>query len=127
MGTQDKKIIDMKCGRKHSIFLSNAREVFTLGSNIMSQVSNLHRPRYISSLSGKGIIKINSGPSYFVALSETGKVWIWGSEKQFQCKEEPELISSLSNVIATNIWCGEKHLAVIYFNFSSETSNFEFD
>lgn len=112
MGLAEKEVVSVTCGKSHTTLLTSGREVYVYGGKTMSQTLTLLKPRLVQDLSGCGIVKIASGSLYSVALSEVGKVWIWGSEKQFNCEEQPQVISALISTVVTNVWCGEKHLAV---------------
>lgn len=71
---QGKKIISIATGSLHCVACSDAGEVFTWGDNDEGQlgdgtVSAIQRPRLVTALQGKLIVKVTCGSAHTLALS----------------------------------------------------------
>ena len=80
------KIIDIKCGGEHSIFLSNNGRVYACGHGYYGQLGlgnnkNVKSPILVNSLSNKNIIEIAAGWSHTLVLTDEGFVYVAGCGK----------------------------------------------
>lgn len=71
---QGKKIISISTGSLHCVACSDSGEVFTWGDNDEGQlgdgtVSAIQRPRLVTALQGKHIVKVTCGSAHTLALS----------------------------------------------------------
>ena len=80
------KIIDIKCGGEHSLFLSDTGRVYACGHGYFGQLGlgnnkNYKTPILVLSLSNKNIIEIATGWSHSLALTDDGFVYATGCGK----------------------------------------------
>ena len=80
------KIIDIKCGGEHSLFLSDTGRVYACGHGYFGQLGlgnnkNYKTPILVLSLSNKNIIEIAAGWSHSLALNDDGFVYATGCGK----------------------------------------------
>ena len=80
------KIIDIKCGGEHSLFLSDNGKVYSCGHGYFGQLGlgnnkNVKSPILVNSLSNKNIIEIAAGWSHSLALTDSGFVYSAGCGK----------------------------------------------
>ena len=80
------KIMDIKCGGEHSMFLSNNGKVYTCGHGYYGQLGlgnnkNVKSPILVHSLSNKNVIEIASGWSHSLVLTDEGNVYCAGCGK----------------------------------------------
>ena len=74
--------IQIECAGEHFVALSRNGEVFTWGNNFVGQLGHgdekdRNKPTKVESLAGEKIVKVACGGCHTVALSATGKVFIW--------------------------------------------------
>ncbi|MGI6315300.1 MAG: ABC transporter permease subunit [Christensenellales bacterium] len=73
--------------------------------------------KYPESLEGKKIVKIVSGVSFSVALTDDGKLTIWGTESNIYLKDSSDYIMTIPREIQekhiVDITCGGQHVLVI--------------
>ena len=80
------KIIDIKCGGEHSLFLSDLGKVYACGHGYFGQLGlgnnkNVRSPILVHSLSNKNIIEIAAGWSHSLVLTDSGYVYSAGCGK----------------------------------------------
>ena len=80
------KIIDIKCGGEHTLFLSNNGKVYACGHGYYGQLGlgnnkNVKSPILVQSLSNKNIIEIASGWSHSLVLTDEGYAYSAGCGK----------------------------------------------
>ena len=80
------KIIDIKCGGEHTLFLSDIGRVYACGHGYFGQLGlgnnkNVKSPILVLSLSKKNIIEIASGWSHSLVLTDDGYVYSAGCGK----------------------------------------------
>ena len=80
------KIIDIKCGGEHSMFLSNIGRVYVCGHGYFGQLGlgnnkNIKTPIIVQSLSNKTIIEIGAGWSHSLVLTDEGNIYSSGCGK----------------------------------------------
>eukprot|EP00762_Andalucia_godoyi_P005947 ANDGO_00053.mRNA.1 Ultraviolet-B receptor UVR8 len=119
-GEAQTKLIDVCCGRNHTIFLSDAGQIWVCGQNTNGQCGipttesrEVDVPIRIQSLVGKHIISITSGSSHCLALDTLGRIWAWGSGNsgRLGCGDskdryEPVLVEGLQAVKVALIFSG---------------------
>ena len=80
------KIIDIKCGGEHTLFLSDVGRVYACGHGYFGQLGlgnnkNVKSPILVQSLSNKNIIEIAAGWSHSLVLTDSGYVYSAGCGK----------------------------------------------
>ena len=80
------KIINIKCGGEHTLFLSEIGRVYACGHGYFGQLGlgnnkNVKSPILVHSLTNKNIIEIASGWSHSLALTDDGYVYSTGCGK----------------------------------------------
>ena len=80
------KIIDIKCGGEHSVFLSSFGRVYVCGHGYHGQLGlgntkNVNKPIIVMSLSKLKILKIAAGWSHTMVLSKDNMVYVTGCGK----------------------------------------------
>ncbi|KFK27849.1 hypothetical protein AALP_AA8G437700 [Arabis alpina] len=83
------RITQIACGGYHSIALTEDGKVLSWGHGGHGQLGNssLHNqkiPTEIEALADKKIVFIASGGSSSAAITDEGKLWMWGNAKDFQ-------------------------------------------
>ncbi|XP_066303816.1 probable E3 ubiquitin-protein ligase HERC4 isoform X3 [Branchiostoma lanceolatum] len=118
-------IVQVACGGKHSLALSNDGRVFSWGNNSHGQLGigstkNQSKPQELTTLTGIPFCQIVAGGSHSFVLSKSGAVFGFGrntfgqlglgdtSDRQF-----PTHIKSLRSLKVRHISCGEEHTAVL--------------
>jgi alpha-tubulin suppressor-like RCC1 family protein len=120
-------VVDLSCGRNHTVLVSDDGLVFSWGSNMngslgrpcsaeggggSSTFSSI--PTTISLLQSAFIIKARCGRYHNIALDIDGRVYTWGDNSEGQCglntnaeEVRPSLVDSLSNnALIENIFAG---------------------
>eukprot|EP01117_Protostelium_nocturnum_P010523 TRINITY_DN378_c0_g1_i1.p1 TRINITY_DN378_c0_g1~~TRINITY_DN378_c0_g1_i1.p1 ORF type:complete len:790 (-),score=282.46 TRINITY_DN378_c0_g1_i1:27-2396(-) len=82
-GLKGKKIEKVFCGEQHSVAITEHGDLYVWGRGREGQLGNGQRkdstiPTQVKALGHMKIIQADSGATHIVALSETGKVFIWG-------------------------------------------------
>ena len=80
------KIIDIKCGGEHTIFLSNNGRVYACGHGYYGQLGlgnnkNVKSPILVHSLSNKNVLEIAAGWSHTLVLTDENNVYSAGCGK----------------------------------------------
>ena len=80
------KIIDIKCGGEHSMFLSNNGKVYTCGHGYFGQLGlgnnkNVKSPIIVQSLTNKIVLEIGAGWSHSLVLTDEGNIYSAGCGK----------------------------------------------
>ncbi len=121
----DKYINDICCGGCHSLVLTNSGEVYAWGENDCGQIGNERRgqnecqliPIKLNGFSNEKIVMISCGDWYSMALTESGLVFSWGSNRSGQLghnnKKEfiskPTIVSLNNEISIKKISCGQSH------------------
>jgi hypothetical protein len=121
----DKQIIDICCGGCHSLVLTKSREVYAWGLNSSGQIGNERGgenecqliPIKVNGFNEEKIFMISCGDWYSMALTESGRVFSWGSNRSGQLghsnnKEfisKPTIVSLYDKISIKKISCGQSH------------------
>ncbi|XP_060697829.1 probable E3 ubiquitin-protein ligase HERC4 [Hemiscyllium ocellatum] len=117
---QSKKIRDVGCGRRHTVFVLDDGTVYSCGCNDLGQLGHekaRKRPEQVGALDAQNITAISCGEMHTLALNDSGQVFAWGLAKDGQLglavTEEsvrvPRNIKSLVEVQITQVACGYHH------------------
>ncbi|XP_018910621.2 X-linked retinitis pigmentosa GTPase regulator isoform X1 [Bemisia tabaci] len=124
---KSEKVEHVSCGRAHTIFSTESNKIFACGSNNDCQLGTEltngsdHSviPVQTTQLSEK-IRLLTAGSQHSAALTESGKVYIWGSNTEGQCGlgQTPSIIAAptlltIKNSIITHVSCGYYHTAFV--------------
>ena len=126
------KVVDIVCGKKHILALTDGGFVMSWGSGLFSQLghgddASWDRPKIIHRLEPKSlgcpIVSIAAGGSHGAVITQAGRVLTWGLNRSGQCgvgvdKDTiPEPIPIYSEDIgafkASSIVCGRNHTAML--------------
>ncbi|XP_078269385.1 putative E3 ubiquitin-protein ligase HERC4 isoform X2 [Rhinoraja longicauda] len=147
---QSRRVQDMGCGRRHTVFVLDDGTVYTCGCNDHGQlghekarkrpgsqvfswgqnkngqlglgrdIGNQPSPQPVRSLNGVPFVQLAAGGTHSFALSFSGAVFGWGSNKfgQLGLNDEidryvPALLKSLRTQKIVYICCGEDHTATL--------------
>jgi alpha-tubulin suppressor-like RCC1 family protein len=132
----NKQIIDICCGYKHTLVLTNSGEVYAWGYNTGGQIGNGRSglleyqsiPKKVNDFNDEKVKQISCGYLHSMALTENGRVFIWGRNNwenivctdfmDFNGRKEgtlksPTLIGTKGNrktsVTFDKISCGDSH------------------
>ena len=118
------KIIDIKCGGEHSLFLSSNNNVYACGHGYLGQLGlgddrNIKMPLIVHSLTNKKVIEIAAGWSHSLVLTDEGNIYSTGCNKYGELglgkkynkknKYNYMWISSLSKLNIKHIAAGGHH------------------
>lgn len=115
-------VVDVACGKEHTLVLTAQGKVFAFGYDQYGQLGQGQSSRYqkapvaVSSLDSKGITKIVAGEHFSYAISRGGDVYSWGFglEGQLGHGDEasvaiPKFIQALDGVPVSDAACGSAH------------------
>jgi alpha-tubulin suppressor-like RCC1 family protein len=118
-------VVDISCGFRHSLVLTNSGEVYAWGRNYWGQIGNSCYDDQLIPIKVKGfnserVVMISCGSSHSMALTECGHVYSWGSNDCGQLgigntenSNEPKFVSVINenkcNVFIEKISCGSVH------------------
>jgi hypothetical protein len=121
----NKFVIDISCGARHSFVLTNCGEVYAWGDNYRGQIGNSCNrdqliPFKVKGFNNERIVMISCGFLHSMALTECGHVYSWGNNEFGQLgigntenSNEPKFVAVIDenkcNVFIENISCGSYH------------------
>jgi alpha-tubulin suppressor-like RCC1 family protein len=83
------EIVEVACGQQHSIAVSKSGAAYAWGLNVFGQLGLGHMndqlsPAHILALKEHVVVSVACGAEHTVAITETGKVFSWGSSEYGQ-------------------------------------------
>ncbi|XP_051779370.1 probable E3 ubiquitin-protein ligase HERC4 isoform X1 [Erpetoichthys calabaricus] len=117
---QVKKVRDVGCGRRHTVFVLDDGTVYTCGCNDLGQLGHekgRKKPEQVGALDAQNIVAVSCGEAHTLALNDKGQVFAWGlaSDGQLglsgteECIRVPKNIKSLSEIQIVQVACGYYH------------------
>uniref|UniRef100_A0A8C2JB31 HECT and RLD domain containing E3 ubiquitin protein ligase 4 n=1 Tax=Cyprinus carpio TaxID=7962 RepID=A0A8C2JB31_CYPCA len=117
---EGKRVRDVGCGRRHSVFLLEDGTVYTCGCNDLGQLGHdkaRKKPEQVVSLDAQNILAVSCGEAHTLALNDKGQVFAWGLGSDGQlglsniedCIRVPRTVKSLSEVHIAQVACGYWH------------------
>lgn len=120
-----RKVVQVTCGKYHSIVLLQDNTIFSMGDNSFGQlgfghVSSLPEPMEVASLKGIPIAHVIAGGWHSFCITLSGKVFGWGKNDYGQLglgdranRKSPSLLKMLRSQAVMYIAAGENHTAVL--------------
>jgi alpha-tubulin suppressor-like RCC1 family protein len=121
----DKQIIDICCGFRHTLVLTNSGEVYAWGDNKKGQIGNGKSgenecqliPIKVNGFNDEKVIHISCGGWHSMALTESGRVFSWGNNSSRQLGQnnnknainQPTFVSLNNEISIKKISCGLEH------------------
>ncbi|XP_020853826.1 putative E3 ubiquitin-protein ligase HERC4 isoform X3 [Phascolarctos cinereus] len=116
----NKKIQDVGCGLRHTVFVLDDGTVYTCGCNDLGQLGHeksRKKPEQVVALDAQNIVAVSCGEAHTLALNDKGQVYAWGLDTDGQLglpgTEEyirvPRNIKSLTDIQIVQIACGYYH------------------
>ncbi|XP_038599484.1 probable E3 ubiquitin-protein ligase HERC4 isoform X2 [Tachyglossus aculeatus] len=117
---QNKKVRDVGCGLRHTVFVLDDGTVYTCGCNDLGQLGHekaRKRPEQVVALDAQNIVAVSCGDAHTLALNDKGQVYAWGLDTDGQlglpgteeCIRVPRNIKSLSDIQIVQVSCGYYH------------------
>uniref|UniRef100_A0A672L5V2 HECT and RLD domain containing E3 ubiquitin protein ligase 4 n=1 Tax=Sinocyclocheilus grahami TaxID=75366 RepID=A0A672L5V2_SINGR len=136
---EGKRVRDVGCGRRHSVFLLEDGTVYTCGCSDLGQLGHdkaRKKPEQVVSLDAQNIVAVSCGEAHTLALNDKGQVFTWGLGSDGQlglsniedcillpllcwdswCSSDrhfPALLKTLRSQRVVYICCGEDHTAAL--------------
>ncbi|NWI84833.1 HERC4 ligase, partial [Pitta sordida] len=116
----NKRVRDVGCGLRHTVFVLVDGTVYTCGCNDLGQLGHdkaRKRPEHVGALDAQNIVAVSCGEAHTLALNDKGQVYAWGLAADGQlglpgteeCVRVPRNIKSLSEVQIVQVACGYYH------------------
>ncbi|XP_025061346.1 probable E3 ubiquitin-protein ligase HERC4 isoform X3 [Alligator sinensis] len=116
----NKKVRDVGCGLRHTVFVLDDGTVYTCGCNDLGQLGHekaRKRPEHVGALDAQNIVSVSCGEAHTLALNDKGQVYAWGLATEGQlglpgteeCIRVPRNIKSLSEIQIVQVACGYCH------------------
>ncbi|XP_059803316.1 probable E3 ubiquitin-protein ligase HERC4 isoform X1 [Hypanus sabinus] len=117
---QSRRVQDVGCGRRHTVFVLDDGTVYTCGCNDQGQLGHekgRKRPEQVVALDAQNITAVSCGEMHTLALNDNGQVFAWGLAKDGQLglvtTEEfvrvPRTLKALVEVQIVQVACGYHH------------------
>uniref|UniRef100_A0A8B9CVD5 HECT-type E3 ubiquitin transferase n=1 Tax=Anser brachyrhynchus TaxID=132585 RepID=A0A8B9CVD5_9AVES len=77
----NKKVRDVGCGLRHTVFVLDDGTVYTCGCNDLGQLGHekaRKRPEHVGALDAQNIVAVSCGEAHTLALNDKGQVYAWG-------------------------------------------------
>uniref|UniRef100_A0A8D0G975 HECT-type E3 ubiquitin transferase n=1 Tax=Sphenodon punctatus TaxID=8508 RepID=A0A8D0G975_SPHPU len=115
-----KKVRDVGCGLRHTVFVLDDGTVYSCGCNDLGQLGHekaRKRPEHVGALDAQNIVAVSCGEAHTLALNDKGQVYAWGFAIDGQlglpgmeeCVRVPRNIKSLSDIQIVKVACGHYH------------------
>lgn len=126
--SNNRRIVDVCCGRYHSLMLTDFGQVYSWGYNWDGECGNGNRdeqltPYKINGFNNKKVIAISCGGAHSMALTESGEVFSWGYNGDGQLgignndnQNKPIRVINLYSVNITKIAAGDRHSLLLSSN-----------
>ncbi|NWU72239.1 HERC4 ligase, partial [Pterocles burchelli] len=116
----NKRVRDVGCGLRHTVFVLDDGTVYTCGCNDLGQLGHekaRKRPEHVGALDAQNIVAVSCGEAHTLALNDKGQVYAWGLATDGQlglpgteeCIRVPRNIKSLSDIQIVQVACGYYH------------------
>ncbi|XP_036684244.1 probable E3 ubiquitin-protein ligase HERC4 isoform X2 [Balaenoptera musculus] len=130
----NKKVRDVGCGLRHTVFVLDDGTVYTCGCNDLGQLGHeksRKKPEQVVALDAQNIVAVSCGEAHTLALNDKGQVYAWGLDSDGQLgllgseecirvpsisyrdkrepSREPRNIKSLSDIQIVQVACGYYH------------------
>nr|XP_054379371.1 probable E3 ubiquitin-protein ligase HERC4 isoform X6 [Pongo abelii] len=116
----NKKVRDVGCGLRHTVFVLDDGTVYTCGCNDLGQLGHeksRKKPEQVVALDAQNIVAVSCGEAHTLALNDKGQVYAWGLDSDGQlglvgseeCIRVPRNIKSLSDIQIVQVACGYCH------------------
>ncbi|XP_074856307.1 putative E3 ubiquitin-protein ligase HERC4 isoform X2 [Carettochelys insculpta] len=116
----NKRVRDVGCGLRHTVFVLDDGTVYTCGCNDLGQLGHeksRKRPEHVGALDAQNIVAVSCGEAHTLALNDKGQVYSWGLATDGQlglsgteeCIRIPRNIKSLSDIQVMQVACGYDH------------------
>uniref|UniRef100_A0A8C6VII4 HECT and RLD domain containing E3 ubiquitin protein ligase 4 n=1 Tax=Naja naja TaxID=35670 RepID=A0A8C6VII4_NAJNA len=116
----NKKVQDVGCGLRHTVFVLDDGTVYTCGCNDLGQLGHeksRKRPEQVGALDAQNIVTVSCGEAHTLALNDKGQVYAWGFAADGQLglpgtedyTRVPRNIKSLSDIQIVQVACGYCH------------------
>ncbi|XP_028007263.1 probable E3 ubiquitin-protein ligase HERC4 isoform X4 [Eptesicus fuscus] len=83
----NKKVRDVGCGLRHTVFVLDDGTVYTCGCNDLGQLGHeksRKKPEQVVALDAQNIIAVSCGEAHTLALNDKGQVYAWGLDSDGQ-------------------------------------------
>ncbi|XP_006889079.1 PREDICTED: probable E3 ubiquitin-protein ligase HERC4 isoform X3 [Elephantulus edwardii] len=116
----NKKVRDVGCGLRHTVFVLDDGTVYTCGCNDLGQLGHeksRKKPEQVVALDAQNIVAVSCGEAHTLALNDKGQLYAWGLDTDGQlgllgseeCIRVPRNIKSLSDIQIVQVACGYYH------------------
>ncbi len=103
----DKQIIDICCGSELTLVLTNSGEVYAWGKNSYGQIGNGRSghnkyqliPIKVNGFNDEKVIQISCGKWHSMALTESGRIFSWGSNKSRQLAHNSDKVVNKPSIV----------------------------
>ena len=121
------QVIAVAAGKCHTIAVTESHRVFAFGSNSEGQLGlgeeggeHFDSPMEVAGFH-EDVVRLAAGSMHSMALTRSGRVWVWGSNKEGQLglggdvdnATQPRLLESLQDTVVVEVACGYYHSAVV--------------
>lgn len=122
---QGKFVRQVACGAHHMAILTEAGEVFTMGTGAQYRLGHgdhgdRKQPALVEFLQGKGVRQMACGDDFTVVLTDNDSVYTWGSGDAgqlghggFAPQPRPKIVQSLYGKAIVQIAAGARHAACV--------------
>ncbi|GAB6023588.1 putative E3 ubiquitin-protein ligase herc3 [Chamberlinius hualienensis] len=123
-----RRCVQLSCGIKHSLAVSEWGDVYSWGSNNCGQLGDPSSvgesspiPRLVKGIATKKVVQISCGSEHCFVLTDYGSVYCWGNNSHGQLglgyksdmEPEPKHMKSLDGVPIAQLACGGWHSFIV--------------